>query len=305
MSELSETSVESRGARGRAGHGQRRGPEPPQRAARRARPRRRPRPRRVTASPDRRPQARPPRHLTACHRAKSAGSSAVTQTPASRQQDEVVAVDDLVGHARGQVARVAAGDAAQLAGLDAAPCRGRTRRRRGRRPRRRRPRRTPRRRSTTPAGSRLVWRSTSARRAPSSTVDRAGDLSGEGDPQLAGRQRAAGGRRSVVPTPAHRRRRRPARRAARRRRSRCARPTTTRCGPPPASAPCPRCPARCRRPGADRQQRVVDARPRSTSVASGRRGGRRCTGPAMSVSSTSTSAAMLWATRAAMRSLSP
>ena len=74
--------------------------------------------------------------------------------------------------------------------------------------------------------------------------DRAGGADGEGDPQLAGRQ-------APVVRPEHgadARRRRPPRRPARpgrdARRSRCARPTTRRSWPPPASRPCRRCPGR-------------------------------------------------------------
>ena len=82
------------GARGRAGDRQRRGPEPPLRAARRARPRRAER--RHATGRRRRPAGliRP----TRCRPAVTSG----------RQQHEVVAVDHLVHHAVGQVAGVLA-----------------------------------------------------------------------------------------------------------------------------------------------------------------------------------------------------
>jgi hypothetical protein len=94
-------------------------------------------------------------------------------------------MDDLVDRCPGQVAGVAAGHRAELVGVDEHHAAGEqtvpvdvgdvdrvaltelpdT--------------------STTPAGSRLVGRSTSARRAPSSTTTVPDDLRGEGDPQLA------------------------------------------------------------------------------------------------------------------------
>ena len=88
-----------------------------------------------------------------------------------REDDEVVAVDDLVGGAVGEVGGAAAGIAGErrptttcARGPWRTPCR------RGRRSRRRRRRRTGPSPPTTPAGSSDTARSTSARRAPSSTT---------------------------------------------------------------------------------------------------------------------------------------
>ena len=194
-----------------------------------------------------------------------------------RQQDQVVAVDDLVGHAGREVAGVAAGDAAQLGGLDehhaagerdavgAGDVDGVALAEAARRRRRRRP------------GSRLVWRSTSARRAPSSTVTvpatweakaihslRAGSLrrwasnvvptgsSAIAPASTAGRPALA----MTVRTPDHE-----AIRAASSLRRHAA-------APPPAAAAA----------GADGEQRVVAAHRRHELGVGVRRAGRRCTG---------------------------
>ena len=108
-------------------------------------------------------------------------------------------MDDLVGHLGRQVGGAPARDRPQRVGRRTAPCRGRTPCRRCARTstialveRRRRT-------STTPAGSSDVPRSSSARRAPSSTVTDPSTLAGEADPQLAGRQLAVV-RANVVPT---------------------------------------------------------------------------------------------------------
>ena len=87
-SELQETSVESAHPRSRAGHRQRRGAEPPQRAARRARPRC-PAGSAPAIDGRRRPPAARPRADSA-----QPGSPALMR---SGQQHEVVAVDDFVG----------------------------------------------------------------------------------------------------------------------------------------------------------------------------------------------------------------
>ena len=288
------------GARGRAGHGERRGPEPPQRAARRARPRRR---RRPAPAVEQQATAEQPRRPDALGRNDwSPRLSARAPQPGSSH--EVVAVDDLVGHARREVAGVAPGDLAQLGGLDehhapgerdavgaddvdgvalaeapgdvddAGRAAGSSGARRAPAGRRRRPsrsrRRARRRRSTAcgpPAcagGPRSSCRPASSATAPPSTPGRAG----VGDHRAHARPRGDAGRLQLAGHAA---------------------------APPPAAAAA----------GADRQHRVVDADPRDELGIGVRRGGRRCTGPSRSVSSTSTAAPTLWATRAARRSLSP
>ena len=152
--------------------------------------RRRRRPRRGRTSPRLPVLARP---RTELRRAADDGLA--------RQHDEVVAVDDLVGGALGEVGRAAAGHRCAARPRRRGPGPSRTPCRRGRRSPPRRPAANAPLTSRTPAASSDTPRSRSAVRAPSSTtiVPRRPDR--ERDPELAGGQppRAAGG--STVPAP--------------------------------------------------------------------------------------------------------
>ena len=188
----------------------------------------------------------------------------------------------------GQVAGVAAGDAAQLSGLDEHHAAGEgdalgvgdVDRVPG----------TERARHLDDA-RRQQARLALDQRPPGPVVDDdgAGDVGGEGDPQLRAPSACGGGPRSSC-RPVRRRSPRPAPRAGRRRRSPCGPRTTTRCAPPPACSPCRRCPARCRR---RRRGSTAAGRRLPTCVtraASAWARGSAVYSPSRSVSSTSTPA---------------
>ena len=215
-------------------------------------------------------------------------------------------MDDLVGHALGEVGGAAAGHLAE-----ARPSRGargpwRTPCRRGRRSRpRRRPRSCPS-RSLTPAGEQ---RHAPLEQGPAGAVvdhDRAVRADRERDPELAGGQpRGSSGAR-----PCRRRARPPPRPRARPRATPGRSPP---CTPDHAAIlaaasfdaipPLPRVGARCRRPATPSEWSTSTISSISEADESSR--GSAVSRPGASVSSTSRSAASRWATRAARRSLSP
>ena len=223
----------------------------------------------------RRPPSNPPPDASRSGR-RSRVRPCPDRSDSAGQHDEVVAVDDLVGHARREVAGVAAGDLAQHGGLDEHHAPGE--------------------RDAVGAddvdrvalaeasgdvddAGRQQARLALDERPPGAVVDgdRAGDAGGEGDPQLARRRACAGGPR----------------RSCRRRRRRRHRPSTPgaagvgdhRAHARPrgdarrlqlaghAAAP----PAAAAAAGADRQHRVVDGDPRDELGVGVRRAGRRCT----------------------------
>ena len=176
---------------------------------------------------------------------RSAPSDRPDRARTSVQDDEIVAMDDGVGQRGREVARAAAGDVAERGGVD----------------------------RHHPAGEhRTVWRadvdSVAGAEAPDD-VDHAGREQArpplderppsavvDGHP-TGGRERrtrstacgrrACGDGRRTWSRPHPRLRHRPARPRGRHWRSPCARPTTTRCGPPPACWPCRHSPGRCHR----------------------------------------------------------
>ena len=281
-------------ARGRAGGRQQRGPDPPRPDPGPARAERRP------ATEARRGRSRPPppRPLPA---RPAAPERDATSTGGRRGRRG--------GRPRGACPRGAraCGGRPRPAGRRSRGARApwRTPCRRARRSRRRRRSRSCPSRVATPAGSSDTPRSSSARRAPSSTTIVPLDPTAKAIQSLrAGRRLAFGC--TTVPTPGPSvDRPPPARHRATPGRSPPARRTTRRSWRRPASRPCPRCPRADPVPPASDSSEWSTSTISSISDADESRRGSAVRSPGASVRSTSRSAASRWATSAARRSLSP